>query len=155
MYFGVIRPDWDVERGDGAEEEADAFDEDGHCFYSTNEGFRGNKWSPGNHDWEGMQTANEPGDRIGMLLDLDQGSMTVWKNDVRLGVMVAEGLVGPYCWAAEVLTEGVSVRVSSAPATASPLEEDLAAAEVWQHRNGLRLPHTATDAECEEAAEVA
>ena len=53
-------------------------------------------------DWEGMQTAKEPGDRIGMLLDLDQGSMTVWKNGVQLGVM-AEGLSGPYwCWAAEM-----------------------------------------------------
>ena len=34
-----------------------------------------------------------------MLLDLDQGSMTVWKNDDQLGVMVAEGLSGPLCWA--------------------------------------------------------
>ena len=34
-----------------------------------------------------------------MLLDLDQGSMTIWKNDVRLGVMVAEGLSGSLCWA--------------------------------------------------------
>ena len=25
--------------------------------------------------------------------------MTVWKNDVKLGVMQAEGLVGPLCWA--------------------------------------------------------
>ena len=29
-----------------------------------------------------------------MLLDLDQGSMTVWKNDEKLGVMQAEGLGG-------------------------------------------------------------
>ena len=33
------------------------------------------------HDWEGMNYADEQGDRIGMLLDLDQGSMTVWKNN--------------------------------------------------------------------------
>ena len=26
-------------------------------------------------------------------------SMTVWKDDVKLGVMVAEGLRGPLCWA--------------------------------------------------------
>ena len=43
-----------------------------------------------------MQPA-KTGDRIGMLLDLDQGSMTVWKNDVRLGVMQGEGLSGPLC----------------------------------------------------------
>lgn len=24
--------------------------------------------------------------------------MTVWKNDVKLGVMLAEGLSGPLCW---------------------------------------------------------
>ena len=32
-----------------------------------------------------MENVREQGDRIGMLLDLDQGSMTVWKNDVKLG----------------------------------------------------------------------
>ena len=25
--------------------------------------------------------------------------MTVWKNEVKLGVMQAEGLSGPLCWA--------------------------------------------------------
>ena len=53
---------------------------------------------PSYHNQEGKQTV-EQGDRIGMLLDLDQGSMTVWKNDVKVGVMVAEGLSGPLCWA--------------------------------------------------------
>ena len=60
-----------------------------------------------------MQTANEQGDRIGMLLDLDQGSMTVWKNGEQLGVMVAEGLSGPLCWAVS-LRYGSSARVESA-----------------------------------------
>jgi hypothetical protein len=32
-----------------------------------------------------------------MLLDLDQGSMSIWKNDVKMGVMHAEGLTGPLC----------------------------------------------------------
>ena len=44
-----------------------------------------------------MQIAKMQGARISMLLDLDQGSMTVWKNDVKLGVMVAEGQSGPLC----------------------------------------------------------
>jgi hypothetical protein len=34
-----------------------------------------------------------------MLLDFDQGSMIVCKDDGKLGVMVAEGLSGPLCWA--------------------------------------------------------
>ena len=42
-----------------------------------------------------MQAAQQDGDRIGMLLDLDQGSMSVWKNDIKLGVMTAKGLSGP------------------------------------------------------------
>ena len=57
------------------------------------------------------------GDRIAMLLDLDQGSMTVWKNDEQLGLMTVEGLRGPFCWAVSVyaiarapFTAGSSVR---------------------------------------------
>jgi hypothetical protein len=57
-----------------------------------------------------MQGATEEGDRIGMLLDLDQGSMTVYKNDERLGVM-ATGLSGEYCWAVSLLVPGCSVRI--------------------------------------------
>ena len=89
-FFGVIRPGWDVEGGMYAP------DGDGHCFYWTADGQR----YPDGSEWEGREDANE-GDRIGMLLDLDQGSMTIWKNDVRLGVMQAEGLRGPLCWAVE------------------------------------------------------
>ena len=36
------------------------------------------------------------------MLDLDQGSMTVWKNGVKLWVICAEGLVGLLCWALEL-----------------------------------------------------
>ena len=81
MMFGVTRPGWDVEGGQYADTV------DGHCFFHT---YCGHRW-PGRHDWEGMQDANEEGDRIGMLLDLDQGSMTVYKNDKRLGVRWRQG----------------------------------------------------------------
>ena len=69
----VIRPAWDVEGGMNVQHAG------GHCFYCMEDGCR----LPGNGDWHGMQNAKE-GDRIGMLLDLDQGSMTVWKNDEKL-----------------------------------------------------------------------
>ena len=83
MMFGVIRPGYDVEGAEWAE------DVDGHCFYHVGTGIR----FPGNRHWEGVQTAaTEQSDRIGMLLDFNQGSMIVWKNDEKLGVMVAEGL---------------------------------------------------------------
>jgi hypothetical protein len=122
MHFGVIRLGWDVEGG------AHAYNVDGHCFYSTAYGAR----FPGGSDWEGKQDAQEQGDRIGMLLDLDQGSMSVWKNGERLGVMLAEGLTGPLCWATSMWQQGDSTRIQSAPAPASPTEEELAAATAWQ-----------------------
>ena len=122
--FGVLRPGWDVEGGAGT------IHEDGHCFYYTGSG---GCW-PDHQTWEGIQPAREQGDRIGMLLDLDQGSMTVWKNDEKLGVMVAEGLSGPLCWAVEMYYHGNSARIDSAPAPASPTEEELelVTAKAWQ-----------------------
>ena len=48
--------------------------------------------------WEGRESRS-PGDEIGMLLDLDEGTLSVFKNDRKLGVM-KRGLVGPYCWVA-------------------------------------------------------
>ena len=107
LYFGVIRQDWDVEVRDNEPVEAA-----GHCFYTTSDGWR---FPYCREHWEGMQGAQEPGDRIGMLLDLDQGSKTIWKNDVKLGVMVAEGLKGPLCWAAPLYATGDRVRIESAP----------------------------------------
>jgi hypothetical protein len=82
MMSGVIRPGWDVEGGVSAV----GVDGHGHCFYQTLDGAC---W-PGNRNWEGKPRAREQGDRIGMLLDLDQGSMSVWKNDDKMGEMVAD-----------------------------------------------------------------
>ncbi|EJK72901.1 hypothetical protein THAOC_05521 [Thalassiosira oceanica] len=50
--------------------------------------------------WVGMQDC-KPGDTIGMMLNLDRGTVTVFKNDRRLGVMKSE-LSGSYCWQVEV-----------------------------------------------------
>ena len=75
------------------------------------------------------------GDHLGMLLDLDQGSMTMWKGDNKLGVMVAEGLSGPLCWAVSLGAPSRSARIESAPAPASPTEEELAPAMAWQQAN--------------------
>jgi hypothetical protein len=120
MLFGVIRPGWDVEGG------MDADSVDGHCFYFTYDGYR----YPGEHDWEGMQYAMKEGDRVGMLLDLDQSSMTVYKNDERLGVM-ATGLSGEYCWAVTMYHDD-SARIDAAAAPASPTAEQLAQAVAYE-----------------------
>ena len=53
---------------------------------------------------------------IGLLLDLDEGSLTLYTDDVRCPVMVeAGGLSGEYCWAAGLGIDGHSVRIESAP----------------------------------------
>ena len=91
-----------------------------------------------------MQGATEQGDHIGVLLDLDQGSMTVWKNDEKLGVMVAEGLSGPLCWAVSLAymyqdtdIGHTSAHIEPALVPPSPTEEELVAAKAWQHANNL------------------
>ena len=51
--------------------------------------------------WEGME-ASRSGDTVGMLLNLDEGTLAVYKNNHRLGVM-KDGLSGSYCWYVGVL----------------------------------------------------
>jgi hypothetical protein len=87
--------------------------QDGHCFYSAWDGERypgaieapnrsADDFVAGPHNnnggWLGMQDARMPDDCIGMLLDLDEGTMTVFKNGRRLGVMT-KGLTGKKSWA--------------------------------------------------------
>ena len=67
-------------------------------------------------DWEGMQTATK-GDTIGLLLDLDAESLTVYVNGVRQGVLVQPGVTEdvfafsclPLRWAVEL--QFASVRI--------------------------------------------
>jgi hypothetical protein len=78
-----------------------------------------------------MQNAQAEGDRVGLLLDLDQGSMTVYKNDERLGVM-ATSLSGEYSWAVTLCNQGTSACIEAAPPPASPTAEELAQAVAYQ-----------------------
>ena len=85
--------------------------QDGHCMYISLTGKHqdhGSTWRA----WDGMQGATD-GDRIGMLLDLDQGSMTLYKNGDLLGRMVAGGLSGEYCWAATMLFGWDTMRIGN------------------------------------------
>eukprot|EP01043_Picozoa_sp_COSAG02_P079420 COSAG02_NODE_18364_length_943_cov_1.696682_1_plen_163_part_01 len=104
----------------GRIEGAEAYDADGHCFYHPNNGHR----FPGNQKWEGMQHAREQGTRIGMLLDLDQGSMTVWKNGEQLGVMQSAGLSGPLCWAVS-LPRGATLTIEEVDEKSARIESAL------------------------------
>lgn len=46
--------------------------------------------------WEGSEHMSS-GDAIGLLLDLDEGTLSFYNNGRKLGVM-KKGLTGPYCW---------------------------------------------------------
>lgn len=116
-HFGVIRPNFDV-----ASQQSEAHRQGGHCFFWTHGGCFNSDADlpPRNHRVEkrnGMRDWNEPGAKVGvrfgMLLDLDQGSMTVFKNDALLGVMVNSGLSGQYCWAATLYEFGDSIRIDA------------------------------------------
>ncbi|EJK55651.1 hypothetical protein THAOC_24594 [Thalassiosira oceanica] len=70
------------------------------------------------NEWEGMESC-ESGDTVGMLLNLDGGTLTVYRNNRRLGVM-QDGLSGPYCWYASLLsrqtvTDTVSIKRCALP----------------------------------------
>eukprot|EP01046_Picozoa_sp_COSAG06_P054732 COSAG06_NODE_9840_length_1806_cov_1.974810_1_plen_505_part_10 len=108
MMFGAIRADWDVKGG------ASAYAVQGHCFYRTYGGDR----HPGGSNWEGIQGAKEA-DRIDLLLDLGVGSMTVFKNGERLGVMQKSGLGGAgveYRWAVALRYKDDSACIDALPA---------------------------------------
>ena len=62
------------------------------------------------NSWAGRTPAVQ-GDRVGMLVDLGTGSLTVFLNQVKLGVMVPSGLEGPLLWMAELSTAGDAVRI--------------------------------------------
>ena len=52
-------------------------------------------------EWVGMEDC-KTGDTVGMMLNLNEGTLTVYKNSRRLGVM-KDGLSGSYCWYVGVL----------------------------------------------------
>ncbi|EJK49073.1 hypothetical protein THAOC_32084 [Thalassiosira oceanica] len=68
--------------------------------------------------WEGDGQA---GDTTGMLLNLDEGTLTVYKNNRRLDVM-KYGLSGPYCWYATLREDSTVAMKSIEPPSA--LETD-------------------------------
>ena len=48
-------------------------------------------------EWHGHEDSDGSG-TIGLLLDLDEGTLSVFKNGRRLGEMKGGGLSGEYCW---------------------------------------------------------
>ena len=73
----------------------------------------------GQRVWKGAQGMSM-GDTIGMLLDLDAGSMTVFKNGQRLGIM-AQNLAGPLVWGIDFdhAAHGVRIEAKAPPKSTS------------------------------------
>ena len=117
-YIGIVRPMPDLDAGAYRPDEGLWFDSD---LYPDFLAERSDDWvngdvhaceytSMGGHldwtnwddetnfvlDWEGSEGCGT-GDTIGMMLNLNEGTLTVYKNNRRLGVM-KDGLSGPYCW---------------------------------------------------------
>ncbi|KAL9189829.1 hypothetical protein ACHAXT_009504 [Thalassiosira profunda] len=72
-------------------------------------------------DWDGMEGSYDDDDyKIGLLLDLDEGTLAVYKDGRRLGVMM-DGLTGEYCWVVNLQAqahgrpEQQNVRIRRAP----------------------------------------
>ena len=66
-------------------------------------------------NWPGMSAA-AVGDRVGLLLDFEDGSLAVYKNGERLGLMVQSGLEPPLRWCADLDPEGnTEVRIAAPP----------------------------------------
>ena len=74
---------------------------------------------PARHGGSHGARAARQGDRIGLLLDLDEGTLTVYKNGMRLGVISRE-MHGRFCWAAYwcptySMSAGETVRIVRKP----------------------------------------
>ena len=107
---------WPYRQSDGADGSTtccvyDAMD--GDCTYLEN----------GSDDleylaWDGMESiAGERDVAVGLLLDLDNGTLAAFKNGRRLGIM-KDGLAGDFCWMAYagewVGTCGVAISLATA-----------------------------------------
>ena len=90
------------------------------CMYNSLDGdCISSNWSRSNEShitdrsWDGIESMSSGGE-IGMLLDLDEGTLSVYKNGRKLGVM-KRGLVGPYCWVATMLGDQVTIKRGTIP----------------------------------------
>jgi len=76
------------------------------CMYNVSTGFcYTSDWEsdrPAIVTWDGSEHVYS-GDELGMLLNLDEGTLSIYKNGRKLGV-ATRGLAGPYCWVVSMST---------------------------------------------------
>ena len=86
-----------------------------HCFFECGTAYK----FPGRVDWEGRikHMASEDDQRIGLLLDLDRGTMNIFIDDEWCGVLADRGsraLTGGYTWAIGTKNRGQGGRIDPA-----------------------------------------
>jgi len=68
------------------------FRDGGECWYSN--------WEDSSEsNWDGFEHYDDRSGELGMLLDLDSGTLSLYQNGLRLGTL-KDGLAGVYCWIA-------------------------------------------------------
>lgn len=77
------------------------YDFTGCCEYSDWKKYPG---GPKKKQWEGQKGFDIYDGELGLLLDLDEGTLSVYKNGVRLGTMM-DGLSGEYTWTAQIIAQ--------------------------------------------------
>ena len=91
------------------------------CFYYSSSGICwSSDWGEGatvEEKWDGMEGVSNGSYKVGMLLDLDEGTLSVYKNGRKLGVM-KRGLAGQYCWVVS-LAVGTQVTIKRGTVPAS------------------------------------
>ena len=126
---GVVRPlrDFDAanevdgydfmtgDNGNFLAQRTDKWIGDVHCCGVFSGGAVSSDWESfafDSHSWEeGHDGHFVVGDTVGLLVDLNEGTLIAYKNGHRLGV-AKEGLAGEYCFYARLSSRNVSVEVS-------------------------------------------
>ena len=70
--------------------------------------------TPAIAEWEGRESLSNGEGKIGMLLDLDEGTLSIYKNSRKLGVMM-RGLAGPYCWVVSMFSGAATIKRGKIP----------------------------------------
>ena len=91
------------------------------CMYRAYGGYCwSHDWGEGDavrNEWDGMEVLSSPSNTVGMLLDLDEGTLSVYKNGRKLGIM-KRGLAGHYCWVLSLLPRTqVTIKRGAVPAS--------------------------------------
>ena len=141
VFVGVARPDLELS--------ADGFTQAGFWGVESDNGSLCH--NNGSAKWDGQQGFGA-GDVLGLLLQPEAGTLTVYKNNARLGQAVVPGMKltngktvaglggGGLCWAVSISTTDSVELLSSADSLVYGTSTRSARGVAASHRDGLLLP---------------